>query len=385
MNKKRIIRILKRLVSFIGGIFQKDEYSVIFKSVPDYSGNAKAFSDYLDGNKKNFKIIWLVENPEDFDNTETISFIKSKTLKGLICFFSSKYIVTTHNEMVGIKSKNQVYISLWHGMPLKKICYLGKDDYIGMEDYSATRIATSEMMRSVISASFHEKANNVYITGQPRNDYLFSNNDILEKIGISKKQYSYVFMYMPTFRENLNNAKFSDGESINNNNFLRASDFNLKELNKFLEEKNILLLVKLHPFEEAAMESLGSSRIKIIKTHLLRSLSLDVNEILSSVNCLITDYSSVFFDFMILDRPMIFFVPDEESYSNNRGGFILEPFEFWTPGPHISTQKSLIYELERVICGFDDYVNERQNINKVINKYSDSKNCERVFKEFFNE
>ncbi|WP_173585476.1 CDP-glycerol glycerophosphotransferase family protein, partial [Erwinia billingiae] len=179
-------------------------------------------------------------------------------------YIRSKYIVTTHNEMIGIKSNNQIYLSLWHGMPLKKIGYLADSEADEMESYSAQRIATSEIMRAIIASSFKEDASNVHVLGQPRNDYLFNMKNLLkpstEKIIGGKN-----ILYMPTFRKNTNNSEFSDGVEMSDDNFLRVLDFNLEEINRFLKNNNSRLYLKFHPFEEKLLpKDLESEQIKII-------------------------------------------------------------------------------------------------------------------------
>ncbi|MFS1582175.1 MAG: CDP-glycerol glycerophosphotransferase family protein [Candidatus Arsenophonus phytopathogenicus] len=215
--------------------------------------------------------------------------IKSGTLKSFYHYFTSKYIVTTHNEMIGTTSSSQIYVSLWHGMPLKKIGYLGFDS-VGMEDYSTNRIATSEIMRSIISPCFREKANNVYITGQPRNDFLFENRaiDFIDKTSKTNRKKR---IFTPTFRENQTSLKYSDGDEIKENNFFRVTDFNIEALDAFLDENNAELFIKLHPFEEKIFISTELTKnITIIKTETLQEINLDINHLLNKMDILITNY-----------------------------------------------------------------------------------------------
>nr|WP_245677296.1 CDP-glycerol glycerophosphotransferase family protein [Candidatus Arsenophonus triatominarum] len=326
-----------------------------------------------------YEIIWLVESNCEAKNC---TIIKSGTLKSFYHYFTSKYIVTTHNEMIGTTSNSQIYVSLWHGMPLKKIGYLGFDS-VGMEDYSANRIATSEIMRSVISACFREKANNVYITGQPRNDFLFENRaiDFTDKISKTNRK---KIIFAPTFRENQTSLKYSDGDAIKENNFFRVTDFNIEALDIFLDENNAELFIKLHPFEEKTFISTELTKnITIIKTETLQEINLDINHLLNKMDILITDYSSIYFDYMLLDRPICFLIPDIDEYENLKGGFILEPVTFWMPGAHIFNQNSLQNELKKLLNGQDDYQKQRNTINNLINFYKDENSSERVFQKFF--
>ncbi|UQY42862.1 CDP-glycerol glycerophosphotransferase family protein [Mixta hanseatica] len=382
MFKKSLIRMSKKILSCLIYLIPKDKEKIIFKSRPDFSGNAKALSDYIQKNHKNYKIVWFVE-AQNYTATSGIRLFKAGTLSAIWQYATAKYIVTTHNEMIGTKSGNQTYISLWHGMPLKKICYLGEFDHQGMEDYSSYRIATSEVMRAIIAACFREKANNVYITGQPRNDFLYDKTLAKERFEFLLSGKTRVF-YVPTFRENQEANMYSDGDSIKNNNFLRVQDFDLYALDRFLQQNNCQLFIKLHPYEENTYLDLQlSENIRIIKSEELRSNDLDINHLLAHMDMLITDYSSVYFDYMLLDKPICFLTPDLDAYSKSRGGFALEPVDYWMPGYHCSTQRELLNEIETLLAGNDRYAGHRSCVNAIINLFKDDRNSERVFKQFF--
>lgn len=375
---KKILKLIKFILRIVNNFIPKKKCKIVFKSVPDYSGNAKALSDYIVKNHQEYKVIWLVDNV-DVNHPSHVIFVKSKTIKSLWHLFTSKFISTTHNEYVGIKAYRQHHISLWHGMPFKKIGYLGESDYGRMKDYSAIRIATSEVMRSIISASFREKANNVYVTGQPRNDYLFEPIEFND-LGLNIPKEKKIVMYVPTFRFNTKDKNFSDGEEIKGNNFLRVEDYSLDELDSYLGENNYHLLLKLHPYEEQHFHGITdlTNNITVITSEHIIKKSIDLNQILPLVGVLITDYSSVYYDYLILNKPIIFLIPDKDAYSDSRSGFTLEPFDFWTPGVKVTNQSSLIKSLEQVLNGEDPYLIERITVNAIINKYSDDKNCLRV-------
>ncbi|EMQ5758749.1 CDP-glycerol glycerophosphotransferase family protein [Proteus mirabilis] len=380
--KKFVIRILKRGCSLMNTLIPKNSKKIVFLSIPDYTGNSKAFYEYIKKNHNNYSTYWLVK--PTFHRKKS-NFVNKNNILAIYHYMTSKYIVSTHNEMVGIAGKNQIYISLWHGMPFKKICYLGDIDHIGMEDYSAKRICTSEIMRSIISASFHEKANNVYVTGQPRNDLLYEEypiRNIINDIPENKK----IIYYIPTFRENMNNHKYSDGERIKDNNFLRVIDFDINLIDEFLEKINCILILKLHPYEEEYFKDIQalSKNIFNLKSSSLSEKNVDINQILSQSECLITDYSSVYFDYLILNKPIIFLTPDIKTYRKKRGGFTLEPFDQWTPGKKVTSQTELLIELSYLFVeNRDNYKEKRNSINNIINKYQDNNNSWRVYEKFF--
>lgn len=378
--RKRIIKAIKKTLALLNSIIPKNKHRILFKSVPDYTGNAKALSDYIYLNHERYELIWLY-NTYINNNDKKIKWVKSRTLRSIYYLLTSRYIVTTHNEMISLAGKNQLYISLWHGMPFKKICYLTPKDADFMESYSAKRIATSEIMRAVIASAFHERADNVFITGQPRNDFLFERKEF---DFIDYDRFSKIVLYAPTFRQNEYVHNNNDGKKIVYDNIFRLDDFEISKLCDFLESNKILLLVKLHPFEENALNGVDFPEcIKIIKSNEFNSLGYDINHLLAISDCLLTDYSSTFFDYLILNRPIGFVIPDLEAYEKSRGGFTLEPASFWMPGEKISSQYELIKFLNMVIVNKEDlHRSSREQVNNALNTYKDSLNSKRVYELF---
>lgn len=374
--KKALRKTISKSLSLLNYFIPKKKNRIFFKSKPDYSGNCKALSDYIIENNLPFNVVWSTKKNIKQSN---ITNVTTGSLKEYFYYFTSKYVITTHNEMIGPIAKNQRYISLWHGMPFKKICYLGENDHQGMIDYSAIRIATSEVMRSIISASFREKANNVYITGQPRNDFLFKPIKLAD-VGIESCQSRKIIMLAPTFRMNNEDKRYSDGKEIMDNNFLRVDDFSLDEIDGYCEKNNAHLILKLHPYEEEYFRGVAtlSPNISIISSEELTQKNIDLNQLLSLVDILITDYSSIYLDYLILNKPLIFLVPDVDAYSTSRGGFTLEPFDFWTPGDKVNSQKSLLDSINKILSNRDEYIDRRSQVNSIINKYNDANNSQRV-------
>ena len=341
-------------------------------------------SDYISREHKEYKIIWLYSQKHHYDD-KNITLVKAKTMKALWYLLTSKFIVTTHNELVSITAANQLNISLWHGMPLKKICYLASKEVDYMESHSAKRIATSEITKSIISASFHERADNIIITGQPRNDFLFEKKKF--PFLSSQHEFDKIVLYAPTFRYNQHSEFYSDGDKIENDNIFRFKESNFLELNNFLEENNILLIVKLHPFEEETLNKINLSKnVKVIKSEEFNTLGYDINHLLAISDCLLTDYSSIYFDYLILNKPIGFVIPDYESYKNNRGGFTLEPAEFWMSGEKITNQKQLMkFIFDTLVKNIDGHKEIRMYVNEALNSFKDNRNSERVFDAFIKE
>ncbi|NMC62356.1 MAG: glycosyl transferase, partial [SAR324 cluster bacterium] len=148
----------------------------------------------------------------------------------------------------------------------------------------------------------------------------------------------------------------------------------------FLISNDIVFICKLHPFEEKLFVGKFSgnhNRFLLISNKTLVENDIDLYRLIGSVDLLITDYSSVYFDYLLLNKPMVFTPTDLEEYEKKRG-FLLEPYGFWTPGPKATNQQQLQDEILRSLEDPDYYRKERETINNIINHYKDDRSCERV-------
>jgi len=115
-----------------------------------------------------------------------------------------------------------------------------------------------------------------------------------------------------------------------------------------------------------------------LKTTDLQKLGITIYDILNEVDILITDYSSIFIDFLLLNRPIFFLCPDIEEYDNNRG-LLYSPLEFWYPGPISHTNDELVQGIISYKDNPTKYDVRRELLWDVFHKYKDDKSSKRVF------
>lgn len=183
---------------------------------------------------------------------------------------------------------------------------------------------------------------------------------------------------MPTFRSTAYGR--NDGKQIWGYNIFGMKQFNDAKFDKFLEENNIILILKIHPNEEfKIIKKLNNTKnIMLLRGDMLEKNEIDLYEILNAADLLITDYSSVYFDYLLLDRPIIFTPIDFKEYSETRG-FILEPYEKWTPGAKVLTQETLEREIIKSLKDNSYYKLERENIRNIIHRYIDGESSKRIW------
>ncbi|RLA82617.1 MAG: hypothetical protein DRG78_06715 [Epsilonproteobacteria bacterium] len=267
-----------------------------------------------------------------------------------ILIAQSKYLIFDQaNHTNFYISPNQITIQLWHGVGLKKMSKLTNITY----DYF---ISTSKWTNeSNFINIFQSKKFLIY--GYPRNDFLLRETSSLDLLFCDKELYSFskthkIVLYVPTIREYL-----FQGEKT----YKDLLPFNFYTLNKSLNDINIVMIIKLHPYVlEFFYLFIENSDFSNIIFHPEQG---DIYPILKYTDILITDYSSIAYDFLLLDRPIIFFDYDREKYEKNMDGFLFN-YDEYTPGFKVQTQEELITAMTKV----DTFKKQRKHIK---NKFFD--------------
>ena len=220
-------------------------------------------------------------------------------------------------ESMIVKKEGQIWINLWHGTPLKCLEYDVADQR--HEVGGATReflrtdflvVPNKFFLEKMTSCTNINKLLNSYkyfATGYPRNQIFFDKQKSVEnrdRYGLAEKE---VFVYMPTWRGTLNNKEVMDGNYAIPK-ILEFFESNLKE--------NQIMFVKLHNFDNAEINYSNYKKIKPFPGE------IESYEFLSVADCLITDYSSVFFDFANTGKKIVLFSYDREVYMQNHGMYL---------------------------------------------------------------
>ncbi len=267
-------------------------------------------------------------------------------------------------------------IQLWHGVGFKKIGFLevesalhtsqGRRDHLRSmySGYDAVISTSPFYTKHLFKTSF--EAREIWETGYPRNDVLLrqlTKNDLL---GSDPALYGMIrslakrhttCLYAPTFRDD-------HGDPF------RHGVLNLPALSAFLGANKIEFYIKMHEFS-AKHDIKNLPSIHMIPNH------LDVYPLLSLFDALITDYSSIYMDFLLLDRPVIFFPYDQTDYAQR-----LREFQFdygqMTPGPKCQGQGDIENELLNITQKNDAYVDDRSRVRRMAFSYHDAHSARRI-------
>lgn len=339
----------------------------------NYSDNSKYVFEYVNKKMPHINSIWITNNQktkEQIINLGYRCFLYNEP-NGRIARLNAKYAFYT-NGMTDFGKYDlchgAIVIALWHGMPLKKLLYATNNlhkrkknifrllQYTVLKIYNKNRrditIATSEIARELLVKCFEVKSHTVLITGQPRNDGLYSNTAILSlKQKLNHEAKDKFVLYMPTWRDIGNNEDFL----LNILNNLTSDSVFIDSLIK----NNIMLYIKPHPRITVNIKSVRNILI-------LESMpDFDTQNLIGAADVLITDYSSVFMDYSLLKRPTHFFLPDIDNYKKNSLGLF---FAFEDIAEYWFTE---IDELKSVILNSTHYsklgVNNAFKVNSLFN------------------
>lgn len=355
MKRKLFEGFIKIIIKFIP---LNDKRVIFIDSTPNSGSNIKKIYDAFNGNEDGFEYKYMLKK---FDEGS----IKDK-LKRIFEIASAKYLITSHSYIR--KRKSQVMIDFWHGIPLKRMGLMeGRNMEIKKANYY---ISSSDTYSTLLNSCIGSKGP-YGVTGFPRNDYLMNKReDILKKI---RKDFNIssdkkIVVFMPTFRSGFKRTESDLNRDIN---IFGLNDVSSKEINMLLEKENIHIIAKLHPIEEQFIKENISpeSNISIVAQDYLEENKLDVYEVLAVSDALITDYSSVYFDYLLMDKPMLFLSNDLEEYRKNRG-FLLEPLEMWRPGISVGNYEELTSELSKLF-ELETYKEERRVIREMLHRHKD--------------
>ena len=368
--KKSILRIFFKPLTLMNKIIRKNEKLIFFYSNLGFRDNVKAFYDYLIENQynKKYKIVVSVNDYENFvqDTPENVTFLNNK--QGIKIFMKAKYAFYCFGKYPIKPSKKQTVINLWHGTPLKKIGHLEQGceniDY----NYFTKVLTNSEMYKPIMAKIFGCSEKQVEVLGNPRNDEMFQRDNLRDDA--IRGESSKVVLWLPTYRE------YDDEFVIS---VLKMED--LLWLNEFLKEMNCKMIIKLHPLQTADVKNMKFSQIDFISQRELDLRKMTVYTLLRNADGLITDYSSVYFDYLLLDRPIAFAVGDMEQYRDRRG-FIFENPQNYMPGMEIKTRKDVENFILDIINHRDHYKEERKRVNDIMNSYQDGNSSQRIAKKF---
>jgi len=350
---------------------------------------------YYSNNSDNLECYFLTNNKE-VDKTllsRGLSSLYFPSIRSIFKLLRANILIVDNWMWILDMKYHMLYnakkIQIWHGIPLKKIelndpiqlnqmnnlFYNIKNLLGGKYPTYDLIISTSEFFtKNSFKKSF--KTHDTIESGYPRNDIFFKSNTVLktvidseysistdkvtfEKVNKLKKDNHLIILYAPTFRDT--------GSDAVSDNIL-----NLEELNKYANTNNIYFIFKFHPDPNFKYNFENYNNI------LFYDNSADIYPLLPETDLLITDYSSIYFDYLLLDKPIIFFPYDINKYTKLDRQLDYDFNEF-TPGPKCYNQDELTEKINSLLLeNKDTFKKDRSALTDISFKYKDGLASERI-------
>ena len=352
----------------------------------DFSDNARALFEYLlsHGYNKKYKLVWLVHEPAKYRKAyaacknvvflsyfDALSEEKEKRDRYYHYLCLAKFIFFCQSGVFARNArKDQIRVQLWHGAGIKS----QSPKVVETDRYEYMIVSSIEYVR-LHKEYFGLKDEQLIITGQPKDDLLFHPiEDWKERLDIPPAP-KYV-LWLPTWRKTWFKTD-TENKSETGLPVVYSADL-LSVLNKFLSEREIVLLIKLHPSQDRSEVSCDAmSNICLIENEDLADAGLQIDSILGSTDALVSDYSSVAIGYTLLNRPIAFTVDDMDEYKQKRG-FNWDNIHEWLPGELIVSFQDFLNFIKNVDKGIDECRDKRNRLNDIFHRYKDDKNSKRV-------
>ena len=353
-----------------------------------FSDNAKYLFLYC-SSKKEINSYWITKNKplvESLRNDGLNAYYKYSIMGIWLSISSKVYIYDSRTSCINHWTSGGAFkVSLWHGSPLKTIdrditvknnaFYLGNHTW-GLKRYfvrmimpewfvvADLMIATSEKVKGYFNSAFG--CEKIEVTGYPRNDiisnptlyakHLASEHNIIESLTTKK-----TILYAPTFRDT--------------NRFDRKTPIEWERLNDLLKKNDTTFLIKLHRHDYSMAMKEKCSHIRVLDNE------SDIYPLFSKVDLLITDYSSIFFDFLLTDKPVLFYPYDKDDYLT-KDRSMYDKYDSVTPGNKAYDFKGFYEKLELFFKepnALKESVLDYNVIKKMYNKYCESDGSKRTY------
>jgi CDP-glycerol glycerophosphotransferase len=350
-----------------------------------------------------FDVLWLARHEADLAAAEAfgIPAVLATSRAGFLATLRAGVIVVTHGfgDANRFANRGAFIVQLWHGIPLKliqldspvttRIGIPGERYLRGMlrrayrRGYRSIGLlpAASDAVAVRLRSAFGLTESQLAVTGDPRDDVLSRGNEsdrverarllLAERVAFSSLEFDLVpfpriILYAPTWREGDPDPGAPSPEQW-------------RSIDRYLEESGSLLILRPHPHGVGDYDfGLGSRRVVLLTSADLA----DVTPILSAIDVLVTDFSSIAFDYSLTGGPTLFLAADEDSYTETRG--LYEPYREFSAGRAVRSWDGILAQLARLDsdAAWADQVREDSRTLCARHfAFTDGRNTERVFAE----
>lgn len=337
---------------------------VLVSGWPDREGNAVALIRYIARTGTERRLIWLVGNGFRVNRAEHVWSVyvrirRKYSLLGVWAYLRSDVICFTHGLYQSPSpARGRVIINLWHGDGPKRSANV---------EFEASPRASAVVAQTVLwgttkAAELRMPASSVIVSGNPRVDDFYEPISDSSRLALSEIFGSRYLVWMPTYRESngAGGRGWRDAQKLSHAGTLTDLALQISDPD---QEGGIRIAVRPHPMD---VDSYADIRgLTIVTDQILDQLQISLYQFLGQSSGLITDYSSTWTDYLILDRPIILFCPDLDEYAQTRG-FNIPDLKLVAPGELVTRAQELVPLIKDIHCGRDTTSARRHDVSKKI-------------------
>ena len=369
--KKLLKGTIFRGISIVNRIIPKDDRIILlYSSNRGIWNNLKSVKEYLvsKGYTDKYNVICGIEHMK-FAEADADKVTYYTKIKSYFTFLKAKHVFYTAGQIPIKPSSNQIVIHLDHGAANFKKCGALTNIGNGDEFFFTYILVPSPIYVDVVCKEYLCKEKNVKVCGEASTDIMFGN---YQKYDLG--DFNKVILWTPTFRQ----SDYYGYDDSNEELLPMFEEADYEELNSQLIKYKFKLIVKLHPGQDLQKyKRLKYSNLYIYSDQEFQNSGYDLYNLMPQVDYMIGDYSSVFLQFLLLDKPLAFAVPDFEEYKVRRG-FVFDDAEAYMPGEFLKTKEDLYDVFRKWSNGIDDYAAKRQKVKQMIHTYQDGNNAKRA-------
>lgn len=375
--------IIKRIVSFFVSLIPKDPNKVLAYLegnktedglFPYHDDSVYLICERLKERYPNLQIEYFYDNIAKYDPENAKRHLRRQFLYSLRAY----YVIGANFPFKAYHTKNQKILITGYYTPFKADRFIENyvDEKYGagyvkryakmssyFDSYNYTYLVSSRYSLNIISASMGIPAHKFKVLGLARNEILQKEvtQDVEEMFSLNFHPKKIV-LYAPTFRDYAFNRLDT---YLNDKNIFGYLDND--KLNQVLRDTETLILYKPHNLIDVhAEDTIFNDNIKLVTRSIMEKYALGSYELMKLADALICDYSSISFDYLYLNRPIIYNIYDIDLYRKYRG-FPIEHMELLMPGDKVKTEEELASAIEHLFQT-DQHEKEREIVHSIVNE-----------------
>ena len=370
-----MLRKVKNAIKWALAHLPESNY-IVFESAPVFADNSRVVFEEMirRGYHKKYRFIWVTDSPDDLKRkVEHVKFILYPAdgilsrIRQTWIFYTAKAFISCNTALPWIR-RNQYAICLMHGAPLKSVV-----GHYSLPEEIDDIVSFSEYLMPYEAKNTGTDINKMRLLGFPRNDVLLHSS--LDVHGLfSDVKFNKLIYWLPTFRQHRNGRLDLSTVAMP----IIYNEEIAQQINKCAEENEVLVVIKPHFAQDVSrIKTMNLSHLRFIDDQFLEERGIVNYALLGKADALLTDYSSVYYDYLLTDHPIGLCWDDYEVFKK-REGFIIDMDAVLAGGEKLYNAADLCAFVERIAKGIDALNEERRSVLNLIHGYHDARSTERV-------